>query len=115
MPADYRRLLGALRTIIEPRGIPVTIILLPNHEQITKGASFGLQDKAAAVAREYGFDVFDPRDVFLAHPANRRAELFIPDKHFSPLGNRLLLEALLAHLGSIGADPRTRDGGGVSR
>jgi hypothetical protein len=44
-----------------------------------------------------GLDVFDPRAAFVGHP--NPAALFLPDKHFSPEGNRLLLAELLAHVG----------------
>lgn len=111
MRADVERFFGLLRDVTQPHGVPETIVLIPNFEQITRGAAFALQDQLADIARANGLDVCDTRSAFLGHPADRRAELFIPDKHFSPLGNRLLLESLLAHLRKIGADPETVDRG----
>jgi RNase P protein component len=45
--------------------------------------------------------VCDVRESFLTHP--NKPALFIPDKHFSDLGNDVLLQELLQHLETIGA------------
>ena len=55
-----------------------------------------MQDTLAEDARAVGFDVCDTRAAFLAWP--NKPELFIPDKHFSATGNRVLLAAILDHL-----------------
>jgi hypothetical protein len=115
MRADMERILDDLRYITGPRGVPVTIVLIPNYEQITRGDSFELLDQLGELSRARGFHVCDTRDAFLTHPAPRRRELFIPDKHFSPVGNQMLLEAILNHLRTIGADPETIDRGRLGR
>lgn len=107
MLADMKRILTSLRDITRARGVPVTMVLVPNFEQIAQGASCGLLDQLGELSRARGFDVCDTRDAFLAYPAGRRGELFIPDKHFSPVGNQILLDKLLAHLRAIGAEPET--------
>jgi hypothetical protein len=43
-----------------------------------------------------GLDVCCPIDGFRSQPDT--AALFIPDKHFSALGNQVLLRELLAHV-----------------
>jgi hypothetical protein len=64
-----------------------------------------VQDALAEDARAAGFDVCDVRAPFLAWPD--KPALFIPDKHFSATGNRLLLAAILDHLKAT--DPRAAD------
>lgn len=98
--ADLDRLFGRFARMVRTHQTPVTIVLIPNFEQITAGAPFGFQDAFALVLRRHGLDVCDVREVFLQHPA--KPSLFIPDKHFSELGNRVLLAELLRHLREIG-------------
>ncbi len=95
---DARRLFTGLALVTRRHHVPVTVILIPNYEHIWEKAPCGFQDALTPMLRELGFDVFDPRAAFIGHP--NRAALFIPDKHFSPEGNRLLLAQLLEHLGA---------------
>lgn len=90
---DARRLFAELAAAT--RQTPVTVILIPNYEHIWRKAPCGFQDALTPLLQELGYDVFDPREAFMRHP--NRAELFIPDKHFSAEGNRLLLAELLVH------------------
>jgi hypothetical protein len=85
--------------------VPVTVVLLPSYEQVLRGSGFAVQDAVAADARELGLDVCDVRSPFLAAADN--PGLFIPDKHFSVVGNRLLLATILNHLKAT--DPRAAD------
>ena len=85
--------------------VPVTVVLLPGYEQVCRGAGFAVQDALAADARAVGFDVCDVREPFRAWPD--KPALFIPDKHFSAVGNRLLLATILEHLKAT--DPRAAD------
>ncbi len=93
---DVEHLFTSLARVCRARGVPVTIMLFPNHEQITSGASFNFQDILGHLFHPMGFDVFDPRAAFLAR--GDRNALFIPDKHYSDTGNELLLSELLTHL-----------------
>ncbi len=93
---DARHLFGELAHVTHAHQVPVTVILIPNYEQIWQTAPCGFQDALTPMLRELGLDVFDPRNAFMRHPD--RVGLFIPDKHFSPAGNRVLLAELLAHL-----------------
>jgi hypothetical protein len=95
--ADARRLLLLLKNAADKHQVPVTLVLIPNFEQIVKGASFRLHDQLKELGSEIGLDVCDTREVFLKAEAKR--ELFIPDKHFSPRGNSLLLQSICRHLG----------------
>jgi hypothetical protein len=74
----------------------VTVLLIPNHEQITRNFPCGFQDAAGPLLRSVGCDVLDLRDVFQNQPDH--PGLFIPDKHFSPRGNQILLDTLQQHL-----------------
>jgi hypothetical protein len=94
--ADLRGLFDNLARVTRAHGVPVTVILLPNHEQVMHGALCGFQDALGPVLRGQGYNVLDPRDIFAGQPD--RAALFLPDKHLTPLGNALLLDALLEHL-----------------
>ncbi len=93
---DVRRLFANLQRITAAHGVPVTVMLVPAHEQIMRREGFGLQDQLAPLLRAQGYDVFDPRDAFLNDPD--RPSLFLPDKHFNERGNDLLLRELLRHL-----------------
>jgi hypothetical protein len=101
-------LLGDLRLLFErlarrarEHQVDVTVVLIPNHEQIQGRAPFGFQDTLTPLLRQQGFDVFDPRQVFCSY-ADRTA-LFVPDKHFSTKGNELLLAELLHHVHGVAA------------
>jgi hypothetical protein len=93
---DLRRLFGNLARITREHQVPVTVILIPGHNQVVEGGDFGFQDRLAPLVRELGYDVFDPRDAFRRQP--HPADLYLPDKHLTPAGNRLLLAELLAHV-----------------
>ena len=103
--ADMRTVFGHFAADAARHRVPVTVVLLPSYEQVRRGADCAIQDALAEEARAVGFDVCDVREPFLAWPD--KPALFIPDKHFSAVGNRLLLAALLAHLKAT--DPRAAD------
>jgi hypothetical protein len=99
--ADLDHLFGCLVRAAADYHVPITVLLIPNHEQITRGAPFGFQDELTPILRQHGIDVCDPRDAFLTYAD--KPGLFIPDKHFSDEGNRILLSELLRHLHAAGA------------
>jgi hypothetical protein len=101
LQTDMRRIFAGLATTSRRHRVPITIVLIPSHDQICKEASFGFQDTLTRLAREQNLDVCDVRESFLTHP--NKPALFIPDKHFSDLGNDVLLQELLQHLETIGA------------
>jgi hypothetical protein len=97
--ADTRAVFGHFAECASRHCVPVTVVLLPNYEQVCKGAKFAVQDALAEDARAAGFDVCDVREAFLGRP--NKPTLFIPDKHFSDTGNRLLLAEIIAHLKKV--------------
>src|SRR5262249_53934876 len=101
--ADLAHLFASLAGTTRPHGVPVTVALIPTHPQILRGAACGFQDGLGSLCKELGLDVCDVRAPFIA--ADDKPGLFIPDKHFTPRGNRLLLDAILRHLNQRDAAP----------
>jgi hypothetical protein len=101
---DTCRLFGNLARVTRAHQVPVTVILIPSYYQAVEGEGFAFQDKLGPMFRALGFDLLDPRDAFCRHPAP--ASLYLPDKHLTPEGNRLLLAELLAHVHTSGAVAR---------
>lgn len=99
---QVRYLFRVIAAATRKHNVPVTVLLIPNWEQVTKGAGFAFQDTLTPLATEAGFDVLDVRDAFRNYPD--KPALFIPDKHFSDLGNRILLAELVRHLHALGQD-----------
>jgi hypothetical protein len=97
--ADLEHLFASLARVSRQHEVPLTVILIPTLQQVCRGASCGFQDTLVPMLRRQGLDVCDPRDAFRGQP--EVASLFLPDKHFSPAGNRILLTALLDHLRSL--------------
>jgi len=98
--SEMRTLFGRIGEATSRHRVPVTLLLIPNFEQVTKGAGYAFQDEMTKLATEAGMDVCDARNEFAAYPD--KPALFLPDKHFSDLGNRLLLAELVAHLHARG-------------
>ena len=107
---ELHALFTRIRRVTALYDVPVTVLLLPNYEQIVLGAEYAFQDEAAKLATLAGLDVCDVRGPFRNHPD--QPALFIPDKHFSALGNRILLAELVKHLHVLGtaADVRLPEG-----
>jgi hypothetical protein len=95
---DLTTLFGNLARLTREAHVPVTVILIPTHEQITRAAGYAFQDALTPLLRSHGLDVLDPRDRFREFPDKRA--LFLPDKHFTSAGNDLLLRDLLHHVES---------------
>jgi hypothetical protein len=107
---ETRYLFEIIAKATERHHVPVTVLLIPNWEQVTKGAGYAFQDALIPLASNAGFDVLDVRDVFRNYPD--KSALFIPDKHFSDLGNRILLNEFVKHLQALGeaADVKLPEG-----
>jgi hypothetical protein len=103
LEADLQHLFAGLARHGKKHGVPVTVLLVPAWHQVVRGESFGFQDTLGPILRALGLDVFDPRATFCKHPEPE--SLFLPDKHFNDQGNRILLEALLRHIGYRGEPP----------
>lgn len=92
---DLRQLFGHLVMLGKRFDVPITVLLIPTWHQLCVGESWEFQDRLAPQFRALGLDVLDVREPFLVYP--NKADLFIPDKHFSEVGNRVLLDALVGH------------------
>jgi hypothetical protein len=104
---DFRTMFDALGEVSRKYGVPVTVVTLPDRRQILADSSFALQKRLSPLIKAAGLDRFDPSEVFLAHPDKR--SIFLPDWHYTPVGDDLLLNAMLKHLGqAIPVAERTR-------
>jgi hypothetical protein len=93
---DHRQLLQGLKSLCSRYQTHATLVLIPNHDQITKPqAGLAWQECLKRIAEEIGIDVCDTTALFRTQPD--QPGLFIPDKHFSQHGNAILLNALLKH------------------
>ena len=93
---DFELMLGALGELSRKHQVPATIVLLPDRRQVLGSSKFELQNKISALARKAGLDVFDPQAVFLDYPDKRA--MYLPDWHYTSLGQGLLFDGLMAHL-----------------
>jgi hypothetical protein len=109
---ELHALLTRVRRVTAIHEVPVTVLLIPNYEQIARGAEYAFQDEVAKLAGRAGLDVCDARGPFRSYPD--KPALFVPDKHFSAVGNRILLGELVRHLHAHGAaaDVRLPEGFG---
>jgi hypothetical protein len=107
---ETRYLFDCIAKSTTKHNVPVTILLIPNWEQVNKGAGYAFQDTLTPLAIDAGFDVLDVRDAFRNH--SNKPALFVPDKHFSDLGNRILLNEFVKHLHAMGeaADVKLPEG-----
>lgn len=105
--SDLHRLFGGLSRVAAGHRVPVTVILIPTCHQVLNSASYAFQDTMAALLHQHDFDGLDPRRAFHAH-ANPPS-LYLPDKHLSAEGNRLLFAELEAHVNEQDKSPKYRD------
>jgi hypothetical protein len=95
---DLARILDHLAETSRRYGVPVTVIALPNREQVFGRAGFGFQDALRDLSCRAGLDFYDGSAALLNVDDTRG--LFLPDWHFNERGNTLLMQGLLAHLHS---------------
>jgi len=104
--ADFRRLFGVLGELSRKHGIPVTVIIFPDRRQIlSNNSKFTMQKTIIELGKGAGLDVFDPSPLLLRYPDKKA--LYVPDWHYTELGNRMILADLLKHLEQIGAAKKT--------
>lgn len=92
---DLAAIFHVLSATARQHDVPVTILLLPNREQVFGTAGYAVQDFVRERCRLEGMDCFDARDLFVDEPD--KLSLFLPDWHFTTKANRIVLTALLAH------------------
>ena len=95
LASDLHNFMSVLGDASRKSAVPITVLLIPNREQIFGTAGFALQDAVVGLCREERLDCFDARHVF--GDDVDKTSLFLPDWHFTQRGNRLLLTRLLAH------------------
>lgn len=93
---DFRIMFGELGKLQREKGVPVTVVMLPDRRQVLNdGSSYLLQKTMKALASEAGIDIYDPVELLRAQP-DRRA-LYIPDWHYTERGYGLVVDGLNAH------------------
>ena len=92
---DLTTLLHVLGATSRRHAVPVTVVLLPNREQVFGKAGYAFQDFVRERCRLEGMDSFDARNLFDGE--TDKLSLFLPDWHFTSKANRIVLRALLAH------------------
>lgn len=92
---DLATIFSILAEVTHRYGVPTTVMLLPNREQIFGQAGYALQDYECRCCRANGIDCFETHDLF----ANQtdKLSLFLPDWHFTDKANRMLLDGLYRH------------------
>ncbi len=89
-------MLGLLGDTAGSFGVPVTLVLLANRQQLFGQAGFALQDFLIQIAASKNMDVFDARGAF--HNRSNKRDLFLPDWHHTSAANQDIINALLTHL-----------------
>jgi hypothetical protein len=102
MQADLRDMLGVLAELSREFRVPVTVVTIPNREQIFGKVGFGFQATMQEFCQRIGLDYYDARRPFIE--ASDKTTLFEPDWHFSARGNAMLLQGLLDHFPTAGRD-----------
>jgi hypothetical protein len=94
---DFRLMFGELGKLSREKGVPVTVVILPDRRQVlSDGSNYMLQKTMVSLANEAGLDIYDPVQLLRAQP-DRRA-LFAPDWHYTEPGYELVVRGLKEHL-----------------
>ena len=101
-------MLGLLGDTAGSFGVPVTLVLLANRQQLFGQAGFALQDFLIQIAASKNMDVFDARGAF--HNRSNKRYLFLPDWHHTSAANQDIINALLTHLVRKGVRNRIHSG-----
>jgi len=96
LEADLGRLLAVLSAAGRAAKVPITIVLVPNREQVIADAPDFIQQAIRRIAHVQNIEAIDLRNDFRFQPNKR--ELFLPDGHFSVKGNAVLITAILNQL-----------------
>jgi hypothetical protein len=103
---DFHRMLNAIGELSRQYEIPATVVIFPDRHQIlTEGSRFAMQQTLVALCREAGLDVYDPSPLLLSYPDKKA--LYLPDWHYTDLGNKMIFADFLAHLEATGAQKTT--------
>ncbi|MBK8007129.1 MAG: hypothetical protein IPK23_00705 [Rhizobiales bacterium] len=106
---DFRVMFGELGKLQREKGVPMTIVMLPDRRQVLNdGSNYTLQKTMAALAKDAGIDIYDPVELLRVQP-DRRA-LFVPDWHYTDAGYELVVKGLNEHLDKNAKRGRTSSG-----
>ena len=83
---DLSRILNHLAETSRRYRVPVTVVAVPNRDQVFGRAGFGFQDTLAQLSQRAGLDFLDVRQPFV--DASDKLSLFVPDWHFTATGQR---------------------------
>jgi hypothetical protein len=106
---DFQTMFQAMGELSRRFNVPVTVIVMPDRRQILfQKSAFAMQRTLMELCKQAGIDGFEPSAEFLSY-SDRRA-LFLPDWHHTPLGNGIIMDALLAHFKKSEKENRSRTG-----
>jgi hypothetical protein len=108
MQRDQRQLFAGLARCEREHPVPITVLVLPGMNEIVQRGGFALQDTLIGILKTERLTYVDPRPALLAHAPAR--ELFVPDGHFSDLGNHIVLETLRQQLARADRIAEARQG-----
>lgn len=92
---DLATIFGVIGNLSRTHGVPVTVLLLPNREQIFGKTGHALQEFECERCRANGIDCVDAHDLFVNE--SDKLSLFLPDWHFTDKANHIILDALYRH------------------
>jgi len=94
---DFRLMFGEIGKLSREKGVPATVVVLPDRRQVLyDGSNYRLQKSMAALAKEAGIDFYDPVELLRAQPD--RWALYVPDWHYTAMGYELVLNGLKEHI-----------------
>lgn len=100
---DWRRLLDEIGNLSRRFETPVTLVLVPDRDQVFEGRAQEPQQTMAQIGRLAGLDVLDVKEPFLS--ATDKRSLYLPDWHYTPRGNAILAAAIIEHIQKLEAAP----------
>ena len=92
---DLAAIFRVLGRLSRQYNIPVTVLVLPNREQIFGKGGYAPQDYETELCRRENLDYLDTRDLF--KDESDKLSLFLADWHFTDKANRLVLDQLYQH------------------
>ena len=101
---DLHSILSVLADVARHHDVPVTVVAIPNRQQVFGRTGTGFQQTLKDICHSLKLDLYDTFQP-LADDQDKRT-LFLPDWHFSPRGNEILLRGLMEHLETTSAGAR---------
>lgn len=92
---DLTTVFRVIGQVSRQHDVPVTVLLLPNREQVFGQQGRAFQTFACDRCRIEGIDCLDASNLFLGE--TDKLSLFLADWHFTDKANRMVLDALYSH------------------